>query len=716
MARIDGRTVQFGHVLHGGGGDVYQAGGDIILGESAYRMPVPQQLPPDTAHFTGRAEALAALDEVGASGAGALTIVDGPAGVGKTALVVHWAHRMRSQFPDGVLHIDLCGYSPNVVPLTADQCLDALLRSLGVPPERLPGDTDAQAMLYRSLLAERRCLIVLDNAAGTDQVRPLVPGASGSVIVVTSRSRLSGLVARDGARRVTLAHLPPVDAVELLARVVGAERVAQEPEAACSLARRCTYLPLALRIVGQRIATRPHSRLRDVLDELDGQRQPLDALSADDGSVEVRSALSWSYHSLPADAAVLFRRLGLHPGPEISTAAAAVLASLSLERTQRVLRSLASVHLIEQIHRDRFRLHDLVRSYARERTAEEEPASTRGAALRRIADWYLRTADAADRILNPARAHVPLTHPEPDVHPLAFEVPEQALAWYERERSNLVAVTRQAADNGNHVLAWKIPVVMLGFFDLRKHWRDWIQACQIGLSAAQRIDDQYGQAWILNSLGIAYYDLRKFDAAVGCYEQALRLCDQIGERWGQAWTLHNLGNFYRGRHEFDRARGYYVDALDLFTTVGDRWGEAWTVHNLGIVDRARGRCAEARERNERALVIFRDLGDSWGEGWALHNLGSTCRELGLFTEAARFYEQAIAVRRRVGDRQGEACTLRSLSHILAVIRPASADQAERVRDFLYQSWAIFVELGDPRAADVYAALGAVQPSADARTG
>jgi NB-ARC domain len=410
---------------------------------------VPRQLPVNVAHFTGRDAELAKLDallthdEAAQPTAMVISAIAGTAGVGKTALVVHWAHRVRNYFPDGQLFVNLRGYDPGP-PVSPEQALEEFLRALHVAAERIPAGLEARAALYRSLLHGRRILIVLDNANSAEQVRSLLPGSPTCRAVVTSRSRLPGLIARDGASRVIVDLLSQAEAIALLRDIIGNARVAAEPEATAELARQCAYLPLALRIAAERAVTHPHTTLADLTDELAVERDRLDLLATvdeEDETTAVRAVFSWSYHALPPEAARMFRSLGLHAGPDISAPAAAALTNITYAQARRLLETLVSMHLIEETARDRYRFHDLLRVYAAERAKVEETDQDRRAAVRRVLTWYLHTGDAADRILNPHRHRIPLDHPE-DVSspPLEFTSYGQALDWCQGRSKIVLAV------------------------------------------------------------------------------------------------------------------------------------------------------------------------------------------------------------------------------------------------------------------------------------
>ncbi|WP_158884540.1 ATP-binding protein [Amycolatopsis anabasis] len=406
---------------------------------------MPHQLPADVRGFTGRSGYLEKLDalipeaENHGDRAVVISAIAGTAGVGKTALAVHWAHRVRDRFPDGQLYTNLCGYDHAGVPADPDAVLENFLHALDVPAEKVPGDLAAKQCLYRSVLAGRRMLIVLDNACSAEQIRPLLPGEGTCLVVVTSRNRLSGLVAREGAERVTLDVLPLAEAVELLRSILGSDR--DRTAILESLAELCVRLPLALRIVAERAATSAVP-LTELVAELTDERSRLDALTpdGDEDTTAVRAVFSWSYRALPPPDARVFRLLGLHPGPDLGLHAAAALAGVSQAETRRRLDRLVGAHMLER-HGRRFRFHDLLRVYAAERAHEDETATERDAARRRMLDWYLHTASAATTAVG-HDSQLRLEPVSPGITPLTFDTPGQVATWYAAEYRNLEATWR----------------------------------------------------------------------------------------------------------------------------------------------------------------------------------------------------------------------------------------------------------------------------------
>lgn len=671
-----------------------------------WRQPPPRQLPATVSDFVGRADELDILTrQLNTSRKEAssvvITAISGTAGVGKTALVVSWGNRMSDRFPDGQLYVDLHGYGLDQ-PRRSGDAVALVLGALGVPATRVPGDEDERTALYRSLLAGRRMLVVLDNAMSAEQVRPLLPGSPGCVVIVTSRGELPGLVASNGALQVVLDRLPMAEAVELLARILGQDRVDAEPEAAEDIARRCAYLPLALRVAAQRALSSPALTLTAVAGQLATTQDRLDLLATPDNdrSMNVRVVFSWSYDALPADAARLFRLLGLHTGQEFGVHAAAALADVTTAEATRLLDVLTGAHLAERTGQSRYRFHDLLRDYAAGQAVEDETPPGRAAAVRRMLDLYLHAADAADRAFSPSRLRVPLD-------PASRELPaigsyQEALDWFELERANLTAATRQAAESGHHDVAWRIPVAMTVYCYVRKPWDDWITSHEIGLAAAARSREPFGEAAILTGLGAVNYELRQYREAVGHLEQAVTRWRDLGHAWGEAIAMNILGSTYRDLRQFEQAVTWFRAALDIWPRINEIWGKGVTLHNLGTTYRELGEADEAIAWLHQAIEVRRDMPDRYGEAWAIHDLGVVHTDLARLGEAVTYFDQALAIRREIGDRHGEAQSLYEMGKAMR----EQGDPA-RAEERLRESLAIFEDLHDPRVNDVQALLHAL---------
>jgi tetratricopeptide (TPR) repeat protein/transcriptional regulator with XRE-family HTH domain len=623
----------------------------------------PAQLPAAVADFAGRGYEIGQLDAMLAGrvpGGMLIAIIEGLGGIGKTTLALHWAHKLRSRFPDGALFADLRGYHPTGVPASPSDILAGFLRALGVAPDAVPRDDDDRAALFRSAVDGKRMLIVLDDASDTEHVEPLLPGSAGCLVVVTTRTRLSGLVVRHGARRLALAGLAPDEAMTLLGGIVGDVRVAAEPDAAAELVAHCASHPLALRIVADRAASRPGRPLADLVAELRSEGDRLDALSvAGDDTAAVRGVFSWSYRALPEPAARLFRLLGLFPGLEPSVPATAALLGTDTAYTRRLLDSLATVHLVEESGRDGYRLHELVRLYAADRVRVEDSDATRDAALARLVTWYLHTADAADRMLLPKRWRPHLESSSP-VPPLEFGEYAAAMAWLEAERSTIVRLVHDAAERGMHALAGRLPLAVGGFLSLRNHWADLIDTHEVALAASRADGDVAAQANALNNLGIAKANIGRTDHAHTLLCQALLLRREIGDRRGEAAVANNIGSLHLYLGDLETAIANHSKAITLFRQVGDQCGEGQSLNNLGSAYLALGRVADAVDCYQRALTALVGVGDPWGQAETLDSLGGAFQAMADYDAAVDCYLRAVLMFRDLGDRSGEANGLDNL--------------------------------------------------------
>jgi tetratricopeptide (TPR) repeat protein/transcriptional regulator with XRE-family HTH domain len=621
---------------------------------------VAAQLPPAPIGFTGRAETLAVLDAMlpDRDEARATMAIAGSAGVGKTALALHWAHRVAGRFGDGQLYVDLRGYAPGP-PLSPAQALAQLLRGLGVEGDRIPVEPDEAAALYRSLLADRRVLAVLDNAAGPEQVRPLLPGGRRCVVLVTSRDRLTGLVASHGTRCLTLDVLAPGEAVDLLGRILGAERVAAEPEAAAELAALCGQLPLALRIAAANLAGDPHQRVEGYVARL-RQGDRLASLAVEgDPQVAVRAAFDLSCDRLAPDARRLFRLLGLVPGPETGVAAAAALAGIPHDRAERLLAGLAAAHLVQPRGPGRYGLHDLLRLYARQQSERDDGEEERRAAMGRLLRWQLAGVEAAGRFLYPQVLRLPAAGQEP----VELGDHAAALAWLEAERPNLVAAVASAAEQGFAAMAWLLADALRGWFWQCRSLVDWLAVAEAGLAAATAAGDRRAEAACRLSLGDAQQSLGQFPEAIEQYTAALDAARNAGWTAGQAAILGSLGNAYADTEEPCQAIVHIRQALALYQRLGSASGEANALNYLGNTLMSMGELREASASYGRALALYRQIGSRPGEANALTNLGISDHALDRLDQAAEHLAAALALHRELGDRYGEACDLEALATV-----------------------------------------------------
>ncbi|MFJ4787355.1 BTAD domain-containing putative transcriptional regulator [Streptomyces sp. NPDC088794] len=679
----------------------------------------PAQLPADLPTFVGRHAELdrarALLSEQdGPPATVVISAIGGMAGIGKTTLAVHWAHEMADRFPDGQLYLNLRGFDPTGSLVTPDEAIRTLLGALGVPPMRIPAGLDAQTALYRSMLAQRRMLILLDNARDTDQVRPLLPGSSGSLVIVTSRNRLTGLVAGEGAHPLLLDQLTPAEAHDLLARRLGTDRPAAEPQATDEIITRCARLPLALAIVAAHAVAHPGFPLSAIAGELRDSHGSLDAFaSGDDITTDVRAVFSWSYKAVSDPAACLFRLLGLHSGPDISAPAAAALAGLPLREVRALLVELTRAHLLTEHFPGRYTLHDLLRVYAAERVHSEETPLERERAVGRLLAWYLHTADAAYPHITPQRRRIPL-EPLPDLcRPLEFTTHDQALDWCETERANLVAAVHQAAGSGRPGIAWRLPAVLWGFFYLRSHTHDWVDTARAGLAAASADDDRRGRAQGYADLAAALRGSGRFDEAIDHFRRAMVAYRELGDADGRVSAVTNLGDAYLQFGQLDKAAEYVRRGLAVERVIGSPWGMGICLCNLGDVYQRQGRFDEAVGCLEEALTVLRASGNAWVEGVTLDILGTAHRGLRRYDEAVKYYHQALKTHRDVGNRWGEGHTLGNLGDV-----QLAADEPEAAHDSWRQALAIFEEFDHRDAAKIRERLGRpadAPPDAEART-
>jgi tetratricopeptide (TPR) repeat protein len=622
--------------------------------------------------------------------------IGGTAGVGKTALAIHFAHQVTERFPNGQLYVNLRGFDPSGTPMTPAEAVRGFLDALGVPSERIPTSWDAQVGLYRSLLAGKRMLIVLDNACDERQVRPLLPASLTCLVLVTSRNQLTGLAATEGASSLALDLLTTDDAYELLARRLGADRVTAEPRAVAELIRLCARLPLALSIIAARAPTRPSLPLAALAGELRDTRghARLDVLDTGEAASSVRAVLSWSYRHLSAPAARLFRLLGLHPGPDLTAAAAASLAAIPLDRAQRLLRELARAHLLAEPEHipGRYAFHDLLRSYAAEKARSCDAADERHAALTRLFDHYLHAAVVADTVLpaeRPGRSHVP--EPLSSVTVPSLDTPAAARGWLDAERASLVAVTGHTARHGWPGHTTRLAAALFRYLERGGYYDDALTVHTHALHAARQTGDHAAQARALMRLAGVDWRQGRYQQATGRLQQALDLCRKVRDPDGEAMALANLGlvEWRQGRHQ--EAVDHLRRALAIFHDLGDRDGEARVLDYLGLIDQGLSRHRQAIDCHRRALAIFCELGDLAGQAEARNGLGKVLCAAGRHEEACGQHRDALALAGRIGDRYQQARAHDGLAR--AYQAAGEADRADRHRRRVLM---LYTELGVPR--------------------
>jgi DNA-binding SARP family transcriptional activator/tetratricopeptide (TPR) repeat protein/transcriptional regulator with XRE-family HTH domain len=701
-------------ILGGGAATILGGGAATILGGGAAADPAgtadpgvagtaerrraarrPAQLPPRTGHFTGRTAELAALDGL-LPGRSRVGVVSGPAGMGKTALAVQWASRVAGRFPHGQLFVDLAGHDPETA-LPVPEVLTYLLTGLGVAAAEIPAGRAAQVGLYRSALCRRRVLVLLDNAASADQVAALVP-PEPSVVLVTSRSRLAGLALDHDVVMLQLGALAGDDALALLRRVLGAERVAAEPDAADRLVELCGRMPLALRIAAAKLTAEPYDPIAALAGELAGADR-LDALSVPGDSRSIRTAFAGTYRSLSPPAAMMFRRLGQQPGPTFSTELAATLAELPARRARAVLDELRAAHLVSGRGPGRYRFHDLIGDYAR---ACAEPAE-RAWAAGQVVDWYLTAGDAANRILDPARdqAGAVCVSPSAVAPPLADR--EQALAFLDAERTNLLPAVRLAAARGDAAAGWRLAYLLTGYCSLRGHWPMQVELGRLGLAAAQCLADPSAEALMRAALGFACNTTHAYEEALEHLAVALRLACEAGDLRGQGKALNNIALAHTQLGRLDAAMETFQRALALHATADYQPGMATALNNIGHAYLQLGRPDLAREQLHRARTLTRRLGLRGYEAYNLHSLGEAHRAEADLDAALEWSSAALAIRRELGERRLEADTL----NLVGLIHSDRGEHAAAAGCFR-QALAVGRELGDRRLEAV--ALGYLETS------
>lgn len=717
-----------------GDADLLAPPSDSVVGAS---RSVPRQLPVTVGHFTGRVDELTTLSNLSAHGGQVAVIcaVVGTAGVGKTALTLRWAHQVAGRFPDGQLYVNLRGYD-EAQPMSPYEALAGFLRALGIPGSAIPGSVDERAAAYRTVLAGRRMLIVLDNARDVAQVRPLLPGGPSCMTVVTSRDALAGLVARDGAVRLDVDLLPMPEAIGLLGELIGDPAVA-DPTAVQTLAGQCCGLPLALRVAAELATARPDVPLRVLTKELADQRHRLEMLSAGgDESTAVRAVFSWSGRQLEQATAHAFWLAGWHPGLDFDVPAIAALTGTGLIQARRSVDQLVRRYLLHHVGPDRYGMHDLLRAYARESVATA--TDRRHAALARLSGYYLRATYTATAVL--FQGCYPPNSDEQEYSGLVPELDSEptARAWLDAERSNLIAIVRLMwNERPSHVT--RLASALLPYLESGGHTTDAITIYGCALDAARYSGDRIEEAAALINLGVFDLQQGRYADAVPRFQQALSLCRAEDDQFGEARALGELGVIHRRRGQFPEAADHQQRALALFRAVGDQTQEAMTLTRLATVESQRGRCDQAAEHGRRALALFRATGNRFCEAYALTRLGAVEENQGHHHSAGDHQRQALALFRQLGDHIGEAEALDGLAgvlhatgrteharvHYTALLELAvrtgnlhqqarahdglaglvpTTDHDDQVRHHLWRAFTLYTNLGAPEADRIRAQL------------
>jgi tetratricopeptide (TPR) repeat protein/transcriptional regulator with XRE-family HTH domain len=648
----------------------------------------PRTLPRDIASFTGRQQELQELVNATASAAqsgGVVSIhaIGGMAGVGKTAFAVHAAHRLADRFPGGQIFLPLHGHTPGQQPLDPADALASLLVTAGVPAGQIPPGTEARMALWRDRLAERQLLLVLDDAASSEQVLPLLPGSGGSLVLVTSRRHLSAL---EDAMAVSLDTLPPGEAAGLLVRLAARAGLSQDDPAVGEITRLCGFLPLAIGMVARQLHHHPAWSLAGWAAELSSARDRLELMTTE--SLSVAAAFNLSYEELTEDQQRLFRRLGLHPGADIDAYAAASLVGTDLVAARRGLEALYDQYLIAEPTQGRYRLHDLLREHARSLAGRLDPDGDRDGAISRLLDHYQYAAARADALLARQTRPVSADGAVPAAVP-ALAGREQALAWARAERANLLACLDHATDTGQHARVIALTAGIAGLLRRDGPWAEAITRHTAAVQAACSLGDRLGRAGALNDLGDVQRLTDDYPAATHAQQQALGIYRDIGARLGQANALHDLGVIQRQTGDYPVAAQAQEQALGIYRDLGDRPGQAGTLRDLGVVQLAAGDFPAAIRALEQALGIYRDLGDRLGQATALRYLGVVRRLTGDYPAAAQALEQALGIFRDLGDRLGQAGALR----YLGVVRRLTGDYPAAAQA-LEQALGIFRDIGD----------------------
>lgn len=619
------------------------------------RSVTPAQLPGDIAAFTGRRAELERLDalhhpgdDMNRSAGMRITAITGTAGVGKTSLALHWGHRAAAQFPDGALYLNLRGFDDQQPPIEPTDALRQLLGGLGTSINTIPASLDERAALFRSLLANRNALIVLDNARGSKQVRPLLPGTPECHVLVTSRTRLDGLVALDGAHQISLDSLSPDESRQLLATIIGSARVDAEPEAVQQLSALCGHLPLGLRLAGAQLAAQESRAITDFVDELADYQDRLDTLDLLDLDTPLRATFDVSYESLTDDAAAVFRIVGLHPGPDVDPLVLAAGITAKVSRVRRWLDQLAIAHLVSESTPGRYTMHDLLRAYALEK-ANELPLHEQDVSTERMLDYYLHVARqakswqyAGQNRYTGGVNHVPAEVP-------AYTSVSEASAWFETERINLIAAIRHAAGRQDPRHSYLLPGEMALHFELSHRWEDGLVVGEIGLRAARKGTDYLQELRMLNLLGSAAANQGSPDDSAAYFRQLHQLAVANDDNYAAGLSLSNLSLLMSQCGRYDEAADTAEQALTFISRETDPWNWANTRNSLSEFYRRTGDATAAVKSGMEALAVFTELGDEAKQSRAIHSLGEAYLAAGQYSDASDYLRRAIELGKRSGN-------------------------------------------------------------------
>jgi DNA-binding SARP family transcriptional activator/tetratricopeptide (TPR) repeat protein len=672
--------------------------------------PSPAQLPHPPGDFVGRDDEVDKMDQGiqtnGRAPTLTITAIVGTAGLGKTTLALQWAHRAKERFPDGQLYVDLRGFDPSGQPMQPATAMRGFLEALGALPDQIPPDLGGQGSMYRSLLASRRVLVVLDNAKDAEQVRPLLPGSSSCVVLVTSRDQLGGLVAVDGARTLRLDVLSTEMSRQLIARRLGQARVDAEPAAVDAIIQACGQLPLALSVVAARASINPWFSLTQLADELEAAHGTLDPFDGGEQAVDVRAVFSWSYRSLTGPVARLFRQLALTPGPDLSTAAAASLAAVNVAEIRPLLSQLARANLIMERVPGRFILHDLLRAYALELALSIDSNDDRRAAKLRLLDHYLHTAFHADQLLTTFRDDpIELDPALPGVSVESFGHHRDALVWFVAERAAMVTATTQAADDGLYAHAWQMAWTLTQFLR-HGNWHDWATVQEAGVRAAEQLAEIRPQAVSHAGLGYAYTGMERYGDARVHLLRALQLYEQLGDITGMAHAHRTMTWVLDRQCEYREALHHAEQALQLFAQDGHRSGEARALNAVGWFHYRLGEYALTLNICQRALEMQREIGARYDQPDTLDSIARAHYKLGHDEQAVCCCHEAIQLYKEFGHRYNEADEFMMLGQM-----HLAAGRVELARAAWKHAISIFNRLGHPDADRVRKKLAALAKDA-----
>ena len=641
------------------------SGRDVIFEQHNHIYPVKErttflfQLPLSADDFTGRQKELdliyTALNKSGQSGTVVISAVSGMAGVGKSALAVYAAHQMAERFPDAQLYVNLQG--ADAKPTDPNDVLGEWLRDLGMDGAEIPMAQAEREKCYRSLLAGKRVLILLDNAHDAAQVKPLLPGSGKCAVILTSRRLLSELV---GTQPIPLDPLEDEDALKLLAKLAGEERVAAEPQAAEEIVRLCGYLPLAVRIAGGVLKGKRHWGLgADYLPRLADERGRLDELTQVQGE-DVRASFNLSYRQLDEVERRLFGLLGVLEG-NFGLWLAAAVSEMEVAAAKESVERLIDAQLVEITQQGRYQYHDLMRLYARDWLSADERQTVAENAF----GWYWGGANYFENAFDPQRRRKVAAERYGEMAEKEREDTfyQEALSWFEVERPHLLAAFEWGYAQKRHSEIVSFTGNLTLFFQARSYWQDWVHTHELALVSAKESDDKRGESQTLNNLGLVYRAQGRWEEAIAQYEQSLEIYRSLGDRHGEGQTLNNLGVVYRSQGRWEDATAQYEQSLEICRSLGDRHGEGQTLGNLGVVYESQGRWEDAIAQYEQSLEIYRSLGDRHGEGQTLNNLGLVYQSQGRWEDAIALYEQDLEICRSLGDRHGEGTTLNNLGNV-----------------------------------------------------